>query len=127
MPKISKINGYETSKYGFNKFYSLIFRIQKTEINKFGTYEGEFKNGLKDGKGTMNYKNEYAYEGDWKEGKREGKGTYINKITQEKLEGDFKSDKAEGKGIATYKDGSKYEGDYKNWQKDGKGIYYLLK
>ena len=99
-------------------------RIHKTEINKFGTYEGEFKNGLKDGKGTMNYKNEYAYEGDWKEGKREGKGTYINKITHEKLEGDFKSDKAEGKGIATYKDGSKYEGDYKNWQKDGKGIYY---
>ena len=99
-------------------------RIHKTEINKYGKYDGEFKNGKKDGKGTMTYKNEYEYEGDWKDDLREGKGIYINKKTKDKYEGDFKSNKAEGKGIATYNDGSKYEGDYKNWSKDGKGIYY---
>ena len=93
----------------------------KTEFYQYGKYEGEFKNGKKDGKGTMTYKNEYEYQGDWKNGKRDGKGVYISKTSKDRYEGDFKSDKAEGKGIAIYNNGDKYEGDYKDWNKDGKG------
>ena len=96
----------------------------KTEIYLYGKYEGDFKNGKKDGKGTMTYKNEYIYEGNWKDGKRDGKGIYLNKTNKDKYEGDFKLDKAEGKGVADYDNGDKYEGDYKDWNKDGKGIYY---
>ena len=58
----------------------------KTEIYLYGKY----KNGKKDGKGTMTYKNEYIYEGDWKDGKRDGKGIYLNKTNKDKYEGDFK-------------------------------------
>ena len=43
----------------------------KSETYKNGIYEGEFKNGLREGKGTMNYKNGYIYEGDWKNDRRE--------------------------------------------------------
>ena len=95
----------------------------KTEVYKYGKYEGEFKNGKKEGRGTMTYTNKYEYTGEWKNGKKEGKGTYIYKSSKDMYEGDFKSDRAEGKGIAKYDNGDKYEGDYKDWKKDGKGIY----
>ena len=96
----------------------------KTAEYKFGKYEGEFKNGIMDGKGKMTYKNKFEYQGDWKDGKREGKGKYVNTSSKDMYEGDFKCDKAEGKGVAIYNNGDKYEGDYKDWNKEGRGIYY---
>lgn len=39
-----------------------------------GEHEGEWKDGLRDGKGTMQYPNGDKYEGDWKENKRDGQG-----------------------------------------------------
>ena len=96
----------------------------KSEIYKNGTYEGEFKNGLREGKGTMNYNNGFIYEGDWKNDRREGKGLLYkekDKLKKERYEGEFKNGKIEGKGISYYSNGDKYEGEYKEWNKDGKG------
>ena len=84
---------------------------QKTEIIDGNKYEGEFKNGKKDGKGTMTYKNGYIYIGEWKNGYKHGKGVYINSKSQDKFEGEFKNGKADGKGQALYNNGDKYEGD----------------
>ena len=39
-------------------------------------YEGEFKNGLREGKGKIKYKNNDKYDGMWKNDKYNGKGIY---------------------------------------------------
>ena len=94
----------------------------KSETYKNGTYEGEFKNGLREGKGTMNYKNGFIYEGDWKNDRREGRGLLYkenDKLKKERYEGEFKDGKIEGKGISYYSNGDKYEGEYKKWNKEG--------
>ena len=59
-----------------NKNY--LYKIEKYKNGN--EYRGEFKNGVKDGKGTMYYKNGYVYEGDWKNGKRDGIGKYYKKM-----------------------------------------------
>ena len=109
-----------------NKFNDLINIYNKinnkqinneTEIDKEGNkYIGEFKNGLRNGKGILYYnsKDYYKrnrYEGEWKNGLREGKGIlYWNSAN--KYEGDFKKDEIDGKGILYWKNGDKYEGDF---------------
>ena len=89
-------------------------------------YEGEIKNGKKEGHGIMRYSNGYIYEGEWKNGKREGKGIY-RLINKDRYEGDFKNGKVEGNGISYYNNGDIYNGEFKNWNKEGKGsIFYYI-
>ena len=40
----------------------------------FGKYEGEFKQGKRDGKGAHYYPDGRRYVGEFKQGKRDGKG-----------------------------------------------------
>ena len=42
-----------------------------------GIYEGTFKNGLQDGKGTYSLPNGYKYTGDWVEGEIRGQGVAV--------------------------------------------------
>ena len=37
-------------------------------------YEGEFSNGMKNGKGLFIWSNGNKYDGDWKDNQRHGKG-----------------------------------------------------
>jgi hypothetical protein len=39
-------------------------------------YIGEWKQGLKDGFGSMNYENGSKYVGEWRNGKKHGQGNY---------------------------------------------------
>ena len=55
----------------------------------------------------MHNKNGAIYEGDWKNGLFEGKGIYYY-INGDRYEGDFKNDKREGKGIYYYNSGYIY-------------------
>ena len=57
------------------------------------SYEGDWVNGKRDGKGKMIYANGDAYEGDWVNGK--GKMIYAN---GDSYEGDWLNDKRDGKG-----------------------------
>ena len=41
------------------------------------TYDGSFKNGLPDGKGTYTWSTGEEYTGEWDEGKRDGVGIYF--------------------------------------------------
>ena len=62
----------------------------KTETYNNGRYEGQFRNGKREGKGIYYYNDGNRYEGDWKNGIKEGKGIYY------------------------YNDGNRYEGYWKN-------------
>ena len=42
----------------------------------YGTYIGEFKNGMKHGKGTIHYYNGDKFVGEFKDGEKNGKGKF---------------------------------------------------
>jgi len=110
-------------------------------------YIGEFKRGLRHGKGILYYKNaklidfgyfdgnkfeqsgsiEYQiydyYIGEWKDGLRHGKGLLCYK-NKSKYIGDWINDKVEGNGKNIEVNGNYYIGEWKNGSKHGKGIIY---
>ena len=92
-------------------------------FNNIKEYEGDLKNGIKEGQGTEYYKNnKKRYEGSFKNGKHHGKGKefYENGIL--KYEGEFNQDKYDKIGIQYDENGQKiYEGDFKNGKYHGKG------
>ena len=51
------------------------------------TYNGCFRNGQRNGKGSMMYKQNFKYVGDWKNDNRHGKGVYTTS-SDSKYEGD---------------------------------------
>ena len=64
------------------------------------------------------------YQGEEKNGKRDGFGFLFLLKKNHYYEGEFKNDMGDGKGIYSYSDGEKYEGEYKDGVKNGKGFYY---
>ena len=77
-------------------------------------YVGEWKNGMRDGKGTETFADGYKYVGELKYNKRNGQGTetYPDGWT---YTGEFKDDKRNGQGTATLVNGKKKSGV---WQDD---------
>ena len=66
--------------------------------------------------GTTEYKegNKYGiYEGEWKDGERHGQGTYDDNAGNIYI-GEWKYNQRSGEGIQIFSDGSKYEGQWKN-------------
>ena len=117
----------------------------KDDENKIIKYFGTVKNFKKDGKG-IEFSEDYNYDGDFADGVKEGKGKIIfinygdsyegefhgDKINgkgyyewqnKENYNGDFIDAKMHGKGIYRWPDGSQYEGEYINNIKEGQGIY----
>ena len=108
------------------------------------TYTGQFKDGLRHGRGRQTWKNGSVYEGLWESGKFCGKGRiifhngniYTGDFKRGKLEGsgeyahydgttyvgEWKADKQNGKGEEKWSDGSAYIGDYKDDFKEGQGV-----
>jgi serine/threonine-protein kinase len=70
-------------------------------------YEGEYKKGKWNGKGTMTWSNGHKYEGDWIDGHRTGNGTYTF------------NEKRNGYGY-------KYVGGFLNGEYHGKGTWYYV-
>ena len=64
--------------------------VQDTEYPDGGKYEGEFKDGLLNGQGTLTFPDGLKYEGEFKDGEEHGQGT------------------------VTLPDGTKYEGEFKD-------------
>lgn len=64
-------------------------------------YIGDVVKGKPHGDGTMTYNNEdkLVYEGEWKNGKREGKGVSLKKSDNSMYEGEFQNDKPNGLGL----------------------------
>ena len=92
------------------------------------TWTGPVKNGKANGQGVatkyVNGKFESKYEGTYKNGIREGKGTFTHKDGSVKT-GTFVNGQLMGKGTAKDEDGNSYEGDFINYRMHGNGTLKL--
>jgi hypothetical protein len=86
-------------------------------------YDGEWKNGKRDGQGTLTYTDGSKYTGEWKNNRMHGQGIKIYAADQhiEEYAGDWKNGNKDGKGTAIYAGGSQYEGEWQNGQIYGHG------
>ena len=75
------------------------------------TYDGKFRNNLRDGIGTQRFKDGAEYVGEWKADHRLGHGTYVTADKSWTYDGDWANDLRNGEGKLTSNDGSyTYEG-----------------
>jgi len=113
-----------------------------------GVYQGEIKDGLFHGKGSLKYSDGSYYTGQFKEGVFHGEGKqvlvdgtlyegtffegnltgqFVVKSPEEKLhyhyEGELLDGLLHGQGKLTYNDGNIYEGEFKNGKYDGDGEF----
>lgn len=95
---------------------------KKIDTRRFGSgsYEGESRFGLPNGKGKMTWTNGDSYEGDWVNGTCTGKGKFIW-ASGDVYEGDFVKGVPHGKGRMTWISGDFYEGDWANGKMHGMG------
>ncbi|EGR34336.1 hypothetical protein IMG5_015740 [Ichthyophthirius multifiliis] len=124
-----------------------IFKLQIIHMKNGGQYEGEWKNGMREGKGKHIWPDGSFYNGEWKEDKAHGygklihvdgdiyqgqwendmangEGTYLHSGGAQ-YQGQWKNDLQNGYGVETWPDNAKYEGNYSNGKKNGKGTLYF--
>ncbi|KAL3308911.1 MORN repeat-containing protein 3 [Cichlidogyrus casuarinus] len=87
-------------------------------------YEGEWKDGMRDGTGENWYSSTEYYEGEWAFNKRDGWGRMYSSDGSI-YEGEWKQDKMSGKGLMYMKNGNRYEGQWSNGQKNGSGKMFF--
>jgi hypothetical protein len=78
------------------------------------------KDGKREGKGSLNYKNGDNYWGMFKADKRDGKGKLVDKNFNF-YDGLWENDMRNGKGHSIHKTEGEYEGEYKNDLREGFG------
>lgn len=86
------------------------------------TYEGQFNNGVREGKGTMKYANRNVYTGFWQNNMRTGEGICVF-ADGKCFHGIWKFDKMI-RGVMCFPDGNKYDGDIKDGKLEGYGKFY---
>eukprot|EP00218_Dolichomastix_sp_CCMP3274_P014297 CAMPEP_0170138566 /NCGR_PEP_ID=MMETSP0033_2-20121228/5017_1 /TAXON_ID=195969 /ORGANISM="Dolichomastix tenuilepis, Strain CCMP3274" /LENGTH=253 /DNA_ID=CAMNT_0010374589 /DNA_START=18 /DNA_END=779 /DNA_ORIENTATION=- len=89
-------------------------------------YKGEWKNNIKDGKGTLSFPNGDKYEGFFANGKRSGQGTYwlYDKAKDNfrvQYHGEWLHGKKHGYGVFYNEKGERYEGQWVANKRHGKG------
>jgi serine/threonine protein kinase len=90
--------------------------------DRSGTYEGEFKDSLRHGRGIFKYTRGDLYRGEWVSDRRHGSGT-MNFSTGEEYVGSWIKGEMEGAGQLTNTKGlSVYRGQFKRSQRDGDGF-----
>lgn len=90
--------------------------------SKKKSYEGQWKDGVFDGKGKVVWADGHTYKGDWQKGKYHGKGVYIWP-SGSRYEGEFKNDYFNGKGVRIWPNGDRYEGEWLNDKRQGFAIF----
>ena len=86
-------------------------------------YEGEWFNDKINGKGRLIYGDGNVYLGDWLNEKAHGYGEYFH-LDGGKYAGEWFEDKRHGKGYETWSDKASYEGQYQIGKRHGKGTYH---
>jgi hypothetical protein len=88
-----------------------------------GKYSGEFKDGKKDGRGSLLYANGNRYGGEWKDDKRSGKGTLFLPDGS-KISGDWESDQLYGQGVIILANRTRWVQEFKDGKAEGLGIFF---
>ena len=86
-----------------------------------GMYEGEFKNELRNGIGSMYYKNNSIYHGEWNLDQKTGKGVFYGN-NGEKYCGEWLSGIYHGHGEKIFSSGDHYVGYWVNGKMHGNGV-----
>jgi hypothetical protein len=85
-------------------------------------YEGEWKDGKKDGEGILTYPDGTKYVGEWKNDRMHGHGVKTYKdLNISRYSGEWKNGKKDGWGTQVYKTGNTYTGNWKNGKMHGQG------
>lgn len=98
-------------------------RVSGNRVVTTSTFEGEFLEGKKHGKGTLTWANGDRYEGDWVDNKMQGKGTKFHR-SGDRYEGDWVDGKMHGKGKYIWSSEHYYEGNFVNNRFEGFGHMY---
>lgn len=88
--------------------------------DKGDRYQGEFKNGRRDGQGTNNLVDGSKYEGGYLKGLRSGYGIFTA-INGDKYIGSHLLGQRTGQGTYIFADGGKYIGEWKDGKNNGQG------
>ncbi len=104
-------------KIGFWEDNNLV--TPKSTFLKEGSVSGCISGDCKNGFGKFVYNNGF-YEGNFKNGYRNGTGKYFYDIG-DFYQGTFKDNKFNGKGIYYYTNGERYDGEWKDQRHHGKG------
>ena len=84
-----------------------------TIVNTNEQYDGEWKNGMRHGRGEFKFKTGDIYTGGWELGKRTGEGSYTW-TNGDRFIGNWKGDRMNGKGIFRYANGTSLESEFIN-------------
>ena len=84
-------------------------------------YEGNFKDGERDGNGMLKYANGDVYNGEFKDGRMHGQGV-VQYANGDSYTGQLQGGKPHGKGVMTETGGTKYEGNFKDGIIHGTGV-----
>jgi len=87
--------------------------IEDLNFDREDIYEGEFKEGERNGKGKFTILKDITYKGKYKDGEYHGQGTKTSPDGWRYF-GEFKDGEPNGQGIETFPDGRKHEGEFKN-------------
>ena len=84
-------------------------------------YVGEFKNGLRHGKGTLNFSDGRKYVGEFKDGTIHGQGTLTDLVNLFKYVGEWEAGEMHGQGTLLWANGRKYIGELERGKMHGQG------
>jgi hypothetical protein len=84
-------------------------------------YSGEFKQNIRDGKGTYIWPSGTVYEGNWESQKKNGTGVLFHLRKSWSYRGQFRDNKRHGTGIFHFESGNVYVGGFEANKRHGFG------
>jgi len=85
-----------------------------------GRYEGEYRDGKVNLRGTFIWPDGGRYVGEWRDNQRNGDGTQTW-ANGDHYEGEYRNDALQGLGTYTWDDGSRYVGEWRQNMQSGRG------
>ena len=85
-------------------------------------YSGEFRDGLRHGRGTFEWDDGCRYEGEWAQDARHGCGTFVS-AHGDAYDGEFELDEMHGRGELRWAGGDIYRGQFRRGHRDGDGEF----
>jgi hypothetical protein len=95
-------------------------RSRRFKGTLYNSYDGEWKNNKRHGKGLLKYYTGEEYDGDWKNNQRHGSGKHTC-ANGDVYSGEWKDGKRHGSGKHTCANGDVYSGEWKDGKRHGRG------